>query len=561
MASDFLRFQQDPSWGNIFNNIADSITAAPGKALHNTYTVEQILKAREDRARETEKWKAGNAAADAYPAAVPEATVPPSFRDVVVENQGPVNPNDPTTQPGEEFLPPTTAREQFIDPRALAAAQARRNLAIAGGRATIQRDPSQWAPQQAYGEVAANGLPMDPREQARLQFQTTGRVPTAAERTAPTVHNLSVQGLDGLVRVVGTTDNRTELGTGRPLFGPGGVVQPGEQVRGTGPADQTAPNPLKDEASARERLAVLSRSIGANGPTPEQATQIQQLVDVAYKPKRVLEKVGDTYKERYVQENPIPPWVASMMQPPAAAAGAIPAAPAAAPEQPFMITGGPPTAAPAPAQPVPGQTTAPFDPNATREIATHPGSAIELRKEFNALPEVKNYATAATTWNAAVQSAYTGNKANDLAIVYGFIKLLDSITGVRDAEVKMVGQVGSWAEQVNTMLGQANGKGLDPRTRVNIIETMQRHMDEIKNAAEMKQQQYSKTAVESQLAPKAVLGELMPMSVFDRNKALAVRNETTSRTSPTAPPVATTGDPVADQAAKDALRAKLRGGQ
>lgn len=190
-----------------------------------------------------------------------------------------------------------------------------------------------------------------------------------------------------------------------------------------------------------------------------------------------------------------------------------------------------------------------------------PGSAIELRKEYASLPEIKNHANAATTWNAAVQSAYTGNKAADLAIVYGFIKMLDNITGVRDAEVKMVGQVGSWAEQVNTMLGQAKGTGLDPRTRVNIIETMQRHMHEIQNAAQEKEKFYAQTARETGLAPNSVLAPLAQMVEFDRAKALAVKNETSRRgrdanaTATTPAPAPTSAPPTPDQI--EALDKKL----
>src|SRR6185369_3088713 len=129
-------------------------------------------------------------------------------------------------------------------------------------------------------------------------------------------------------------------------------------------------------------------------------------------------------------------------------------------------------------------------------------------------------------WNSAVQSAYTGNKAADLDIVYGFIKMMDDLTGVREGETKMVGQIGSWPEQVNTLIGQATGEGLDSQTRVNIIKTMQQHMGEIKNAAVEKEKFYTQTATDSGLASKAVLAPLMQMIPFDEARALAVRNRT-----------------------------------
>jgi hypothetical protein len=323
----------------------------------------------------------------------------------------------------------------------------------------------------------------------------TKKFPTAEEQSVPTAHTYAEIGLDSQPtgRLITTNNLKTELGTGRPLFGPGGVVAEGHTLATTGPTDPT-PKVGKDEA--RQRLAVFAKS--GQPPTPAQAAQIEQLVSIAYPAERVREKVGDRETIRHVQKEPIPPWVVRMMQPPPAAGTAAATTDPAA--------------------------TATVDPNADRVIETLPGSAIELRKEYVAQPEIKNYSTAAQTWNAAVQSAYTGNKANDLAIVYGFIKMLDSITGVRDAEVKMVGQVGSWAEQVNTLIGQATGEGLDSQTRVNIIQTMQRHMNEIKNAAVEKEKFYTQSAIDSGLAPKAVLAPLMPMSAFDETRALAVRN-------------------------------------
>src|SRR6188768_3947282 len=155
MGSEFV---QDPFWGNWASGLMKGIGNATGNALDNTSKVEQILALRERRARETEQWNEGKKAVDAYGNAVPAASVPPSTRDVAYQPQGPVNPADADVaslqvatnpsfpdRPAQPLLPATTIQEQFIDPRALAAANARRNLAIAGGRATILKDPSTWA--------------------------------------------------------------------------------------------------------------------------------------------------------------------------------------------------------------------------------------------------------------------------------------------------------------------------------------------------------------------------------------------------------------------------------
>jgi hypothetical protein len=290
-------------------------------------------------------------------------------------------------------------------------------------------------------------------------------------------------------------------------MGPGGILQPGESLVVASPQSNT--QGLNKER-AIQRLSIIANNLRGGVPTPEQAATIDQLVTTAYQPERTVEPgAGGNQTIKYVQKTPIPPWVVKML--PAGAVGGDVAA--AAPGS---------VAAPGSA----ATTPQPVDYNADRVVGQLPGSAVELRKEYAEQPEIKNYVTAATTWNAAVQSAYTGNKAADLDIVYGFVKLLDSLTGVRDAEVKMVGQVGSWPEQFQTMLGQASGKGLDSRTRANIIETMQRHMAGIQQAAEMKQKFFTQAATNAQLAPKAVIPDLVPMVPFDRARAMSVQNET-----------------------------------
>src|SRR4249920_861564 len=115
MASDFLRFQEDPSWGNIFSSIAKSISAAPKAALDQAHTAEEIkaLRAKQihDQAVYDANLAAGNAAAAALPSEPPTST-----RTIPMAQQGPSNPNDPNTPLGEVFLPPTTAQETYVDP-------------------------------------------------------------------------------------------------------------------------------------------------------------------------------------------------------------------------------------------------------------------------------------------------------------------------------------------------------------------------------------------------------------------------------------------------------------
>jgi len=488
MGSEFLTFQQDPSWGSLATNIAKSIAGAPKAALDQKLTVEHIVALRQKQAEDKAKFDAAVAAGDTAATAIANAGPPQSTRDIPIEQQGPSNPSDPSTPLGETFLPPTVYQEKYVDPKVEARYKAELPFFQSVARAQAHQGAGDLPSLYGQARVGLSGVPEDPAERARLQVLMTKKFPTAEERSVPTAHTYAVLGLDGQPtgQRVTSNDNKRELGTNRPLFGAGGVVPEGHTLATTSPTDV---NPKIDKDMARQRLAVFARS--GLPPTPAQAAQIEQLVSIAYPAERVVEKVGDRQTVKHVQKEPIPPWVVRMMQP-AAPGGTTPAAAAA-------------------------------DPNADRVVETQPGSAIELRKEYAALPELKRYANTAVTWNSVIESAYTGNKAGDLDIVYGFIKMMDDLTGVREGETKMVGQVGSWEEQIRTLKGQATGEGLDPQTRVNIIKTMQQHMGGVRDAALEKEKFYTQSALDSGLAPKAVLPPLMPMKPFDEARAMAVR--------------------------------------
>jgi len=63
---------------------------------------------------------------------------------------------------------------------------------------------------------------------------------------------------------------------------------------------------------------------------------------------------------------------------------------------------------------------------------------------------------------------------------------------------------------------------------------MKNHLDQCKAGAENKKEFFTQVATDSGLAPNAVIPPLLPLSEFDRNRALAVRDPTAA--APTAPP-------------------------
>jgi hypothetical protein len=97
--------------------------------------------------------------------------------------------------------------------------------------------------------------------------------------------------------------------------------------------------------------------------------------------------------------------------------------------------------------------------------------ADNLRKEFNALPAVKNYMETVPMFNAASRAPDT--PAGDFALIYGVGKVLDPGSVVREGEMNMVIASGSPAQRVSGYLNFLQGNGrLTPAQRGELQEML-----------------------------------------------------------------------------------------
>jgi hypothetical protein len=498
MGSEFV---QDPFWGNWASGLVKSIQGSTGTALHNAATVESILAAREKRARDTEMWNTGKDAAGQLDAATPAAKVDPSFRDVTVENQGPVNPADPTTQPGEIFLPPTTVQESFIDPRALAAAQARRNLMVTSGRAAILKDPATAPAQAAQAEVAAAGVPRDPRDRARLQFGTTGRFPTSDETKLQGATNFTIyQNGQSTGRQFATRDGRTTL-EGRPIAS---MYDPakGETALESGAASMAQPNPIESAPIAQNNFNQMATKILAKVDaglplSNDELNAARATRDAGWQKKIRFFKDPETEQESSQPHYDIvPPQTGPaarlfdlldkidnvpMSRTTAttgtgaapAAAGAAPAAAAAAPAP--VTGGGASTGLPVPEpRPLVGAIT--------RTGAGNPRPVVD---SYLKSPVVHAYENAKTGYATFMGNVPFNNQSSDLAMIVGAAKILDPPSVVREGEVENVRKTGGVMDKFISMMQGLKGESrLPPEVRMmlwNMVHaTMSKHNANIK---------------------------------------------------------------------------------
>jgi hypothetical protein len=108
--------------------------------------------------------------------------------------------------------------------------------------------------------------------------------------------------------------------------------------------------------------------------------------------------------------------------------------------------------------------------NAIAANNTASGKVGELRKEFNSLPQVKNYATIQPILQSVREAASMDTAAADMNLVYGVAKIFDPDSVVRDSETTMTVKAGSPAQR---FLGQFNyvagGGRLTPKARAELI--------------------------------------------------------------------------------------------
>lgn len=105
-------------------------------------------------------------------------------------------------------------------------------------------------------------------------------------------------------------------------------------------------------------------------------------------------------------------------------------------------------------------------------LGASPDYAAKLRNEVRTLPSYKNLAEVAPRINAMVDAVKRDNRASDLTLVYGLMKILDPTSVVRESEVSMAQNVATipqaYRAQVQSFL---NGTGrLPPAVREAILQ-------------------------------------------------------------------------------------------
>lgn len=166
-----------------------------------------------------------------------------------------------------------------------------------------------------------------------------------------------------------------------------------------------------------------------------------------------------------------------------------------------------------------------------------------LRKEFNALPEVKEFSGIATSYSNLLEAAKDSSGAGGISTIFNFMKMLDPGVAVMEGDVQLIRAAGGPAAKYANLYEQAlTGNPLPEKVRNDLVRqatsiygTRERQLARLRD-------QYLGIAERAGAAPERVLIERAPRVQRPGSQPAPAAS---SRTGQTAAPVLTPEDAAA----------------
>lgn len=120
-------------------------------------------------------------------------------------------------------------------------------------------------------------------------------------------------------------------------------------------------------------------------------------------------------------------------------------------------------------EPIPGGPADPAIIQATKTGGNRKGET-DLRKEFNARPEVKEYRDVANSYRTIQQLQSSESAAGDISLIFAYMKMLDPVSVVREGEFATAQNASGIPDRVLNAYNKAlNGERLSPRQRQDFV--------------------------------------------------------------------------------------------
>lgn len=206
--------------------------------------------------------------------------------------------------------------------------------------------------------------------------------------------------------------------------------------------------------------------------------------------------------------------------------------------------------------------------NRTSDVKLRVDNPQTLRKEFNALPEVRAY-TVATQQLSQALSTGEGPQA-DLSLTYAFAKAMDPDSVVRESETASVANSQAWldkaAENVKKQFGMDGAGNYTPEARAALRQQMIRSVASRNKIYQQRREEFEELARRNNIDPFEVVGEHTGEAYIDQARAYdqkrrdaganvapvgALTGGTAAADDPATPPPFSPGDPGYQRATGD----------
>ena len=135
-------------------------------------------------------------------------------------------------------------------------------------------------------------------------------------------------------------------------------------------------------------------------------------------------------------------------------------------------------------------------------------NATELRKEYNNRPEVKTFRDVSTQYDKIKFAAANDSAAGDLSLIFGYMKMLDPGSTVREGEFANAQNAAGVPEQIINKYNQAKtGERLNPNQRKDFLRQAEGLYQSHKKSAENAKQEYVDLADLNNIRKENIFGK------------------------------------------------------
>lgn len=147
--------------------------------------------------------------------------------------------------------------------------------------------------------------------------------------------------------------------------------------------------------------------------------------------------------------------------------------------------------------------------NTTQGPQNKQNNIEKIRDDVRGDMNIKNYQTVQPIMESIKQAATTDSRAANLNMIYGFAKIMDPNSVVREGEQVLVQGTGALQDQLAGLLSKIQGgQPLTPETRQQLIAAAQSRVDQLKGVYDQAQNYYATAAQSIGAKPSDVLYQL-----------------------------------------------------